>query len=114
MNKKRKRLIFEQDKHDALKILLDLAEPEIWIDYGIYRIEYDLMVSHRAAKNLFWYWQKRWNFKIHTEWRREGRGLWAMRPMITMPLFKMSDMKGEIHLDETSHRFEFAVPLTKI
>ena len=113
MNKTRKRLIWEQDKHEALKILLELSDPEIWIDYGIYRIQHDLMVSQRAAKNLFWYWQKRWNFNIHTNWRSEGRGLWAMKPMIAAPLFWMKDLDEKVIIDSESHKFSFSMPLTE-
>jgi hypothetical protein len=113
MTKTRKRLIWENDKHEALKVMIRLSDPEIWIEDGIYSIANECNVSLRAAKKLFKYWQKRWQFKTNTVWDSGIRGLWAMRPMWQMPLLKMSELKGEVKMDATSHQFRFSVPLTK-
>ena len=113
MNIVRKRLKWEENKHEALKILIGLSNPEIWIDYGIFSIRTELNVSHRTAKKLFKYWQKRWNFKINTKWDSSIRGLWALRPKIEVPLYTLSELKSEIKVDGDSHRFEFPIPINR-
>jgi len=113
MNATRKRLIWEHDKHEALKVMLRLSEPEIWIEHGIYCIQDECNVSHHTAKKLFKYWQKRWNFKVNTVWDSGIRGLWAMRPMFKIPLYKMSELQGEIKIDADQYRFELPVPVNK-
>lgn len=114
MTKTQKRLRWEYNKHEALKIMLELSEPEIWYDHAIYTLKYNLMIKPRTARKLFNYWQKRWKFKVNSVWDSSIRGLWAMRPMISAPLLRLSGMESKIELDDgESFRFSFPVQLTE-
>lgn len=113
MNATRKHMIYLQDRHEALKILLDMSEPEIWLEYAEWYISVELQVKPRTARKMVKYWVKRWNFKTNTEWDWEVRGLWAMKPRWKMPLFNMKDLGGTMILDTDNHKFSFSLPIQK-